>query len=82
MIGWVIAMEPADYEAWLAGGSAHGFAGGEGCEAVPGPGLRQCHRADGKARGPVLTGLYGQPVELAVGRDGRSPTTRTSANRS
>ena len=34
MIGWVIAMEPADFQAWLGGGTRVGLAGRGGREAV------------------------------------------------
>lgn len=67
MIGRVVVMEPADYEAWLSGG-----AGGESM-AVAGERLFQqtgcvtCHREDAEGRGPVLDGLFGKPVALQSG---------------
>jgi len=66
MIGYVIVMEPADYEAWLA-------SGGEGSLASSGEklfrhfGCISCHRADKGARGPDLVGLYGREVHLQDG---------------
>ena len=41
-----------------------------------------CHQDDAQARGPSLMGLFGQPVQLQDGRDGRSPTRTTCASRS
>jgi cytochrome c oxidase subunit 2 len=66
MVGWVVVMEPADYEAWLA-------SGGEGSLASSGEklfrhfGCISCHRADKGARGPDLAGLYGRDVHLQDG---------------
>ncbi len=66
MIGDVVVMEPADYEAWLA-------SGGEGSLASSGDklfrhfGCISCHRADKGARAPDLAGLYGSEVRLQDG---------------
>ena len=71
MIGSVIAMEPAAFQAWLTGGAA---ASGdvpvvEAGEAVfQAQGCVSCHRGDARGRGPALTGLVGSTVLL---RDGR-----------
>ena len=40
MIGQVIVMEPADYQAWMSGGSCHRFAGVEWRAALPAVGMR------------------------------------------
>ncbi len=67
MIGEVIVMEPAQYEAWLA-------SGGEGSLASKGQklfldlGCASCHRSDSTARAPMLTELFGKPVQLNDGR--------------
>jgi len=66
MIGWVVVMEPADYEAWLA-------SGGEGSLASSGEklfrhfGCISCHRADKGARGPDLASLYGREIHFQDG---------------
>lgn len=66
MIGDVVVMEPADYEAWLA-------SGGEGSLASSGEklfrhfGCISCHRDDKGARGPDLAGLYGKEVRFQDG---------------
>lgn len=69
MIGHVVVMEPADYEAWLAGG-----------RALSGQTLAQageklfseracvtCHLPSGEGRGPSLVGLLGKAVKLEGG---------------
>jgi cytochrome c oxidase subunit 2 len=68
MIGWVVAMSPVEFQAWLDGG-----AGGESLAARGERLFRDlacitCHQAGAEARGPVLDGLFGRPVELADGR--------------
>ena len=68
MIGWITAMEPAAFQAWLAGGT-----GGEVSMAAAGErkfqelGCVTCHRSDTAGRGPSLQGLFGRPVHLASG---------------
>ena len=67
MIGSVIAMEPADFQAWLSGGRA------EDSPVVAGERLFQdlacntCHRTDTQGRGPMLANLWGSQVELQTG---------------
>jgi cytochrome c oxidase subunit 2 len=82
MGGWVYVMEPADYQAWLAGGGdpkynpAQGAAKGAPVKTMEEAGKQlyarfacgSCHDPDMK-RGPILAGLYGKPVKL---RDGRT----------
>ncbi len=66
MIGTVVAMKPADYEAWL-----HGRA--EGSQALEGRKIflkyrcLSCHSADEYARAPVLEELYGKRIPLTNG---------------
>src|SRR6185295_30978 len=74
MIGWVVVMEPRDYEAWLAGGAAGKSMLASGAELFQSLACVTCHRAgnvgDGGriARGPALEGLYNNQVKLADGR--------------
>jgi cytochrome c oxidase subunit II len=75
MIGSVIVMEPAQYEAWLAGGAAQGSLAANGQKLFQDLGCNTCHRADAMARAPNLQGLYGRPVKLG---DGRSVTADDS----
>jgi cytochrome c oxidase subunit II len=66
MIGWVTVMEPADYEAWLSGGTKKSLAS-TGETLFQQLGCATCHRADGGGRGPVLNGLFGRAVHLQDG---------------
>lgn len=66
MIGKVYAMEPADYELWLEGGP-QGSAVDEGEKLFAKYACNTCHVNDSTARGPVLTGLYGEEVMLSTG---------------
>ncbi len=68
MGGWITAMEPADYAAWLSGS-----AGVNSDPAAAGEKLFAektcitCHLSDGKGRAPSLNGVYGARVLLADG---------------
>jgi cytochrome c oxidase subunit 2 len=71
MGGWVYVLQPAEYEAWLAGENA-----GEGTMSLADSGekvftqlaCQTCHRQDGKGRGPSLAGVYGSTVKLSTGQ--------------
>ncbi len=67
MIGNVIVMEPAQYEAWMSGGST-GPLSATGEKIFSELGCVTCHRSDSQGRGPNLQGVFGKPVELADGR--------------
>jgi len=67
MIGSIIVMEPAQYEAWMSGGST-GPLSATGEKIFAELGCSTCHRMDGQGRGPNLQGVYGKPVALADGR--------------
>jgi cytochrome c oxidase subunit 2 len=67
MIGQIVAMEPAQYEAWLGGGTGEGSMASAGEKLFQDLGCITCHRADGQGRGPVLQGLYNKPVDLSNG---------------
>ncbi len=67
MVGDIVVMEPAQYEAWINGGtSAPLSASGEKIFAEMG--CSTCHRSDQQGRGPNLQGVFGHPVELEDGR--------------
>jgi cytochrome c oxidase subunit II len=66
MIGSVVVMEPADFQAWLAG-SATGSMASVGEKVFTDLGCGTCHRPDSLARGPNLQGLFGKPVQLTNG---------------
>jgi cytochrome c oxidase subunit 2 len=66
MIGSVIAMEPADYEAWLSGGRKQSLASA-GETLFQQLGCVTCHSGESGARGPALAGLFGKGVQLQSG---------------
>ena len=68
MGGWVTAMEPSDYAAWLSGST-----GEDENPVVAGEKLfaekacSTCHLSNGTGRAPSLNGVYGGTVHLADG---------------
>ena len=84
MIGRIVVMEPADYQAWLSEAGAD-WAGRCGRRpAAPAAavspaaagealftqkGCATCHQPQGGALGPSLVGLYGKPVTLQDGSE-------------
>ena len=67
MGGRVIVMPPLEFEKWL-GGTATGESLAEaGARLFQRLGCITCHRPDASGRGPVLEGLFNQPVRLATG---------------
>jgi len=67
MIGSIIVMEPAQYEAWTNGGT-QGPLSVTGEKVFSELGCATCHRSDTQGRGPNLEGLFGKPVQLEDGR--------------
>jgi cytochrome c oxidase subunit 2 len=67
MIGQVVVMEPALYQAWLSGGTTSASLAVTGETVFQQLGCPTCHRADSQGRGPSLVGLFGKPVELQDG---------------
>ena len=69
MIGQVIVMEPADYQAWMSGcGGSSGTLASNGQQLFQQLGCATCHRSDTQGRGPNLVGVFGKPVLLDDGR--------------
>ena len=68
MIGQVVVLEPAQYQAWLSGGGATGTLASNGQNMFLQLGCSTCHRSDTQGRGPNLAGLFGKPVQLEDGR--------------
>jgi len=68
MIGQVVVLEPAQYEAWLSGGLASGSLASNGQNIFQQLGCVTCHRSDTQGRGPNLVGLFGKRVQLEDGR--------------
>jgi len=67
MIGTVFVMEPAAYEAWLAGGSGQGSLAQKGEALFQQLGCVNCHATDGQGRCPNLVGVFGKPQRTNVG---------------
>src|SRR6185312_8087461 len=67
MIGWVTAMEPADYQVWLSGGSKTGTMADAGAKLFEDLTCITCHTETSQGRGPILKGLYGKSVQLQGG---------------
>jgi cytochrome c oxidase subunit 2 len=67
MIGSIIVQEPAQYEAWMSGGTT-GPLSATGEKIFAELGCVTCHRADSQGRGPNLQGVFGKPVQLEDGR--------------
>jgi cytochrome c oxidase subunit II len=67
MIGTIEVMEPAQYEAWMSGGST-GPLSASGEKVFAELGCATCHRSDSQGRGPNLQGVFGRPVQLEDGR--------------
>ena len=66
MIGWVYAMEPAEFQQWLAGSTGVSLAA-SGEKLFERFACNTCHGAQDHGRGPTLEGLYGKTVRLADG---------------
>ncbi len=67
MIGSIVVQEPAQYEAWMSGGTT-GPLSASGEKIFSELGCVTCHRSDSQGRGPNLQGVFGKPVQLADGR--------------
>jgi cytochrome c oxidase subunit 2 len=67
MIGSIVVLAPAQYEAWMSGGST-GPLSATGEKVFAELGCVTCHRSDAQGRGPNLQGLFGKQVLLQDGR--------------
>jgi cytochrome c oxidase subunit 2 len=67
MIGWVYAMEPPEFQAWLAGGPSSDTPAMVGEKLFSSLACITCHRDDAQAPAPQLKGLFGNPVQLQGG---------------
>jgi cytochrome c oxidase subunit 2 len=68
MIGSIVAMEPQDFQAWLAGGRGSESPVAAGEKLFTDLACITCHRSDTQGRGPMLAGVFGKAVELQDGR--------------
>lgn len=67
MIGKVVVLEPAAYQAWLAGGGGEGTLVERGERLFEELACGSCHLDSGQGRGPSLKDIVGTTVELANG---------------
>jgi cytochrome c oxidase subunit II len=67
MIGWVTAMDPTDFQAWLGGNTGAMSPVAAGAKLFQDLACNTCHLPDGKGRGPVLSGIFGSSVPLQGG---------------
>jgi cytochrome c oxidase subunit 2 len=68
MIGWIYAMTPADYQAWLSGGAPGETLASAGAKRFVEQACNTCHGEQKGARGPSLNGVFGKPVRLQNGQ--------------
>jgi cytochrome c oxidase subunit 2 len=66
MGGWVVVMEPTEYQQWLSGGATDSAAS-QGQKVFQERGCASCHQDDKQGRGPTLSGLFGKPQPLDTG---------------
>jgi len=67
MIGWVVVMDPADYQQWLASGTTEPTMAQEGARLFRSYGCSGCHGVNATVRAPLLDGVFGHPVPLEGG---------------
>ena len=68
MIGWVTVMDPADYQAWLAGANTGESMAAQGEKVFEKYGCVTCHAMEGQGKYPSLRNVYGKPIQLENGR--------------
>lgn len=67
MGGWIYVMEPAEFQAWLSGGSTGGSPVEMGQKLFADLSCNTCHKETREGRGPVLHGVFGTQVTLQSG---------------
>ncbi len=69
MGGWVVVMEPTEYENWLSGNANQISPAAAGQQMFESLGCASCHGANAEGgRGPALLGLFGNNVTLKDGQ--------------
>ena len=65
MGGWVVVMEPSEFDNWLSGNTNQMSPAAAGQQMYESLGCASCHGANGEGgRGPALLGLFGGKVAL------------------
>jgi len=67
MIGWVYVQTPADYQAWLSGGTPGESLAAAGARRFVEHACNTCHADQPGARGPSLNGVFGKMQRLQGG---------------
>jgi cytochrome c oxidase subunit II len=67
MGGWIYAMDPGEFQAWLGGGRSSDTPAAAGEKLFTDLACISCHRDDAQAPAPQLKGLFGHQVELQGG---------------
>jgi cytochrome c oxidase subunit 2 len=67
MIGTVVVMEAAEYQAWLTGGVQEGTLADRGAKLFGDLACASCHLDNAQGRGPSLAGIMGKSVQLTTG---------------
>ena len=69
MGGWVVVMEPTEFDNWLSGNANQMSPAAAGQQMYESLGCVSCHGANGEGgRGPALLGVYGSKVNLNSGQ--------------
>jgi cytochrome c oxidase subunit 2 len=68
MIGYIYAMQPADYQTWLTQGAPEGSLSSQGEKYFHQYGCANCHHFDNQGRCPDLRNLYMRPVQISTGQ--------------
>jgi cytochrome c oxidase subunit 2 len=68
MGGWVHVLSPADYQAWLSGGTPGESLASAGAKRFVEHACNTCHAEKPGARGPSLNGVFGKQQRLANGQ--------------
>jgi cytochrome c oxidase subunit 2 len=68
MGGWVVALEPQDYQAWLSGSGGGASLASLGQKLFQNLACASCHLSDGQGRGPALEGIFGKTAQLEGGQ--------------
>jgi cytochrome c oxidase subunit 2 len=69
MGGWVVVMEPTEFENWLSGNANQQSPAAAGQQLFQTLGCASCHGASGEGgRGPSLVGVFNSQVQLTNGQ--------------
>jgi cytochrome c oxidase subunit 2 len=67
MVGTIIAMEPAEFQSWVGGGTPSDTPAAAGEKLFQSQGCVACHVEGARIPAPLLTNVFGKPVTLQSG---------------